>query len=82
MDIESGGEYANFPTFRLSSNNINDHNVDVDYKDLRDSGDNYHGNTNAGNGGFSQRLWVPLDPVPKGRGVVFQKGTHGNPRAR
>jgi len=43
VDIESGGEYANFPTFRL---------------------------------------WVPLDPVPKGRGVVFQRGTHGNPRAR
>jgi len=28
------------------------------------------------------RLWVSLDPVPKGRGVVFQTNTHGNARSR
>ena len=28
------------------------------------------------------RLWVTLDPVPQSRGVVFQKGTHSNPRAK
>jgi len=28
------------------------------------------------------RLWVTLDPVEQGKGVVFQKGTHGNPVAK
>ena len=28
------------------------------------------------------RLWVTLDPVEQGKGVVFQRGTHNNPAAK